>query len=75
MMYIVMQSSRVSCLAQAGFAAFGKGVWLISLSLFAETGTLTTTLASTSSKTFIGRGPEEAFNTCLGVNNTLSSVA
>ncbi len=68
-MYIAKQGSRVSCLAQAGFATFGKGVQLISLSLFAETGTLTTTLAYTSSKTFIGRDSEKAFNTCLGVNN------
>ncbi len=75
MMYIAKQGCRVSCLAQAGFAAFGKGVQLISLSLFAETGTLTTTLASTSSKRLIGRGSEKAFTACLGVKNVLSSVA
>ncbi len=31
------QGSRVSCLAQTGFAAFGKGVQLISGSPYAET--------------------------------------
>ncbi len=29
-MYTTRQGSRVSCLAQTGFAAFGKGVQLIS---------------------------------------------
>ncbi len=33
-----MQGSRVSCLAQTGFAAFGKGVQLLSGSPYAETG-------------------------------------
>ncbi len=27
MAYTTRQGSRVSCLAQTGFAAFGKGVW------------------------------------------------
>ncbi len=35
--YTTRQGSRVSCLAQVGFAAFGKGVQLISGSPYAET--------------------------------------
>ncbi len=35
--YTRTQGSRVSCLAQTGFAAFGKGVQLISGSPYAET--------------------------------------
>ncbi len=34
--YATRQGSRVSCLAQTGFAAFGKGVQLISGSPYAE---------------------------------------
>ncbi len=36
-MYSVRQGSRVSCLIQTGFAAFGNGVQLISGSPYAET--------------------------------------
>ncbi len=35
--YTTRQSSRVSCVAQTGFAAFGKGVQLISGSPYSET--------------------------------------
>ncbi len=35
--YTTRQGSRVSCLAQTAFAAFGKGVQLISGSSYAET--------------------------------------
>ncbi len=35
--YTTRQGSRVSCVAQTGFAAFGKGVQLISGSPYAET--------------------------------------
>ncbi len=35
--YTTRQGSRVSCVAQVGFAAFGKGVQLISGSPYAET--------------------------------------
>ncbi len=35
--YTTRQDSRFSCLAQTGFAAFGKGVQLISWSPYAET--------------------------------------
>ncbi len=35
--YTTRQGSRVSCVAQTGFAAFGKGVQLISGSPNAET--------------------------------------
>ncbi len=37
LMYTTRQGSRVSCLAQTGFAAFDKGVQLISGSPYAET--------------------------------------
>ncbi len=37
--YTARQGSRVSCLAQTGFAAFGKAVQLISGSPYAETAT------------------------------------
>ncbi len=36
-MYTTKQDSRASCLAQAGFAAFDRGVQLISGSTYAET--------------------------------------
>ncbi len=36
-MHDMGQGSRASCLAQSGFAAFGKGVQLISGSPYAET--------------------------------------
>ncbi len=36
-MYTTRQGSRASCVAQTGFAAFGKGVQLISGSPYAET--------------------------------------
>ncbi len=35
--YTTRQGSRVSCLVQTGFAAFGKGVQLISGSAYDET--------------------------------------
>ncbi len=41
-MYTTRQGSRVSCLAQTGFAAFGNGVQLISGSPYAETEQLAT---------------------------------
>ncbi len=41
--YTTRQDSRVSCVAQTGFAAFGKGVQLISGSPYAETEQLSDT--------------------------------
>ncbi len=37
LMYTIKQGGWVSCLTQTGFAAFGKGVQLISESPYAET--------------------------------------
>ncbi len=37
LMYTTRQGSRVSCLAQTGFAAYGKGVQLIRGSPYGET--------------------------------------
>ncbi len=56
-----MQVSRVSWLAQAGFAAFGKEAQLISDLPYAETEQLPTILP--------GRGSEKARNDYPGVSN------
>ncbi len=76
-----MQSRRVSCLAQTGFAAFSKGVQLISGSPYAETEQLSRLWAVSFCwlppvLTFNCDGDlKKAFNECLGVSNVSPTAA
>ncbi len=77
----IEQGSRVSWLAQTSFAAFGKGVQLVSGSPYtvyttkSKVGKQLLLAASTSSHIQLRRGSEKAFNECLGVSNFFPSVA